>query len=148
MNVRFLLAVELLLVLIGGLSMQAYGASCAAARSVRINYWKDLNTGHPAAAADLKRQNEWAFRGECGSYDMYSYGDYDQSHHWHDSDWWVGHDRNWVQQHHPTWMAEGEHHDNGQVKNVYGQNSKNVHGQNQGHDQNQSHGQNQGHGQN
>jgi len=113
MRLRFLLVVELLFVLAGGLTMQAYGASCEQARRIRNVYWNDLNTGHPAAAADLRRQNEWAFRGTCGSYDMYGYGDYDRDHHWHDSDWWFGHDRGWVQQHHPTWFTQREHHDNG-----------------------------------
>ena len=123
MTLRFLLVVELLLVLAGGLTMQAYGASCAQAQRIRNTYWNDLNTGHPSAAADVKSQNEWAFRGTCGSYDMYSYGDYDHDRHWHDSDWWVGHDRGWVQQHHPNWMKQREHHDNG-----HGQDHKQGHG--------------------
>ena len=58
MTLRFLSVVELLLVLVGGLTMQAYGASCAEAQRIRNVYWNDLNTGHPAAAADLKSQNE------------------------------------------------------------------------------------------
>ena len=113
MRLRFLLVVELLFVLAGGLTMQAYGASCAQAQHIRNVYWNDLNTGHPGAAADLRSQNAWAFRGTCGSYDMRNYGDYDRDHHWHDSDWWVGHDRGWAQQHHPEWLTQREHHDNG-----------------------------------
>jgi len=108
---KFLLLVALLLVMTGGLTMQAYGASCREARRIRIVYWNDLNTGHPAAAADLKARNEWAFHGSCGPVDMYGYGDYDRDHHWHDSDWWMGHDRDWVQHHHPNWVTESEHHD-------------------------------------
>ena len=125
MIVRRLLVVELLLVLAGGFTMQAYGASCAEAQRIRNVYWKDLNTGHPSAAADLKSKNEWAFHGTCGSNEMSNYGDYDHDRHWHDSDWWVGHDRAWVQQHHPNWMKQREHHDNG-----HGQD----HNQGHGHD--------------
>ena len=113
MRLRFLLVVGLLFVLAGGLTMQAYGASCEQAWHIRKVYWNDLNTGHPGAAADLKRQNEWAFRGTCGSYEMNGYGDYDRDHHWHDSDWWFDHDRGWAQKHHPTWFTQREHHDNG-----------------------------------
>ena len=30
-------------------------------------YYRDRNTGHPAAAYDLLRQNQWAFRSGCAS---------------------------------------------------------------------------------
>jgi hypothetical protein len=42
MTLRFLLVVELLFVLAGGLTMQAYGASCAQAQRIRNVYWNDL----------------------------------------------------------------------------------------------------------
>ncbi|MGB8412455.1 MAG: hypothetical protein WCE23_06480 [Candidatus Binatus sp.] len=38
---------------------------CRAAQSVVENYYKDRNTGHPAAAADLLAQNQWAFHSGC-----------------------------------------------------------------------------------
>ena len=44
----------------------AGGASCARAQRIVNVYQRDRATGHPAAAADLRRQNEWAFRGGCG----------------------------------------------------------------------------------
>lgn len=49
-------------------SMGYAGArSCARARHFRIVYQQDRATGHPAAAADVLRNHEWAFRGGCGS---------------------------------------------------------------------------------
>lgn len=42
-----------------------YGGNCRAARSVLYNYRKDQATGHPAAAYDLLRQNQWAFHSGC-----------------------------------------------------------------------------------
>jgi hypothetical protein len=111
MRLRFFLVVELLLVLACGLTTQAYGASCREAQRIRGVYWQDMNSGHPSAANDVRRQNEWAFGGGCGANSMYGYGDYDRDHHWHDSDWWYGHDRDWVHKHHPTWVESSEHHD-------------------------------------
>jgi hypothetical protein len=43
------------------------GGSCAQARSIMSTYESDRYRGHPAAAADVLRQNEWAFRSGCGS---------------------------------------------------------------------------------
>jgi hypothetical protein len=43
------------------------GGGCGAARSVVNNYYRDRNTGHPAAAYDLLAQNRWAFRSGCTS---------------------------------------------------------------------------------
>jgi hypothetical protein len=157
MTGKFWLVAELLLLSIGGLTMQAcfegpapyapygYSSACADAQRVQNTYWRDRNTGHPAAAAELKSENEWAFRGPCsggyewplvsavpytayGPYGVYSYGDYDRDHHWHNSDWWVDHDRNWVQQHHPNWITPSKRHDS-----------------ERGHDHDQGHGQNYGH---
>lgn len=45
----------------------AGGSACRQAQSIMYNYYRDRNTGHPAAAADLLAQNQWAFRsGGCG----------------------------------------------------------------------------------
>lgn len=41
------------------------GGSCAQARKVMNVYQRDRYTGHPAAAADYLRQNQWAFRSGC-----------------------------------------------------------------------------------
>ncbi len=30
-------------------------------------------------------------------------GDYDDQHHWHDSNWWHSNNSGWVNQHHPEW---------------------------------------------
>jgi hypothetical protein len=38
---------------------------CRAAQSVVNNYYRDRNTGHPAAAADLLARNQWAFHSGC-----------------------------------------------------------------------------------
>ena len=43
------------------------GGSCAQARSIMSTYENDRYKGHPAAAADVLRQNQWAFRSGCGS---------------------------------------------------------------------------------
>ncbi len=43
------------------------GNPCRRAQSVVTNYYKDRNTGHPAAAYDLVRQNQWAFRSGCAT---------------------------------------------------------------------------------
>ena len=40
--------------------------SCRQAQSITYNYYRDRNTGHPAAAADLLARNQWAFRNGCG----------------------------------------------------------------------------------
>ncbi len=40
--------------------------SCRQAQSIQYNYYRDRNTGHPAAAADLLARNQWAFRNGCG----------------------------------------------------------------------------------
>lgn len=154
--VKFLLAAQLLVVLIGGFTMRAYGASCWEARHIRNVYWNDLNTGHPGAAADLKGQNEWAFRNSCGPMDMHGFGDWDRDHHWRDSDWWFAHDRNWIQSHHPNWIADRAHYDNGhdlgafhpepQVHNERPMRNEGpmhnegpVHNEGQGHDKNKGH---------
>src|SRR5208282_1486538 len=99
-----------LLALLLGFSPRANARSCAGAQGIQNIYWRDRNTGHPAAAAKVMSENEWAFRGACTS--GYSYGEYDRDRHWHNLHWWVDHDRNWVQQHHPNWITEREHHDN------------------------------------
>jgi len=43
------------------------GNGCANAQRVMNTYYRDRNTGHPAAAYDLLRQNQWAFRSGCAS---------------------------------------------------------------------------------
>jgi hypothetical protein len=35
-------------------------------------------------------------------------GDYDQSHAWHPSSWWLEHHPNWVRAHHPEWAKNGD----------------------------------------
>jgi hypothetical protein len=42
------------------------GGSCARARQIQTVYQQDRYRGHPAAAADVLRQNQWAFRSGCG----------------------------------------------------------------------------------
>jgi len=42
------------------------GGSCAKARQIQTVYQQDRYRGHPAAAADVLRQNQWAFRSGCG----------------------------------------------------------------------------------
>jgi hypothetical protein len=141
-------------------SSYGYG-SCAAAQRVPNTYWRDRNTAHPAAAADLMSQNEWAFHGPCSGgyewplvtavpytptapYGVYSYGDYDRDHHWRNSDWWVDHDKGWVQQHHPNWVAQPKHQDNDHGRGNQ-QASKRDHGKQQS-DNSGSHGKQQGSG--
>ena len=43
------------------------GNGCRKAQSVMNNYYKDRNTGHPAAAYDLLRQNQWALNSGCAT---------------------------------------------------------------------------------
>lgn len=43
------------------------GNGCGAAQRVVNNYYRDRNTGHPAAAYDLLAQNRWAFHSGCTS---------------------------------------------------------------------------------
>lgn len=105
MSRKVLLVVELLLVLIGGLAMQA----CFEEHTYR-------SAPYPPATS-------------YGPYGVYSYGDYDQDRHWHDSDWWVDNDRDWVQRHHPNWITARKHHDNDR-----GHDHDEGHGQNYGHD--------------
>jgi hypothetical protein len=52
----------------------AGGNSCRAAQSLVTNYWRDRNTGHPAAAASILRQNQWAFRSGCAGGSSYNSG--------------------------------------------------------------------------
>jgi hypothetical protein len=35
-----------------------------------------------------------------------AYGDYDESHNWHDRDWWIHNRHDWVEQHHREWLAQ------------------------------------------
>lgn len=44
----------------------AGGSSCARAQRIMNVYQRDRYTGHPAAAAELLRQNRWALSGGCG----------------------------------------------------------------------------------
>jgi len=50
---------------------QGYGAgygggqNCGKAQRIVNTYYRDRNTGHPAAANDVLRQNRWAFRSGC-----------------------------------------------------------------------------------
>ena len=44
-----------------------YGDPCRRAGSVMYNYQKDRATGHPAAAYDLLRQNQWALHSGCAA---------------------------------------------------------------------------------
>jgi hypothetical protein len=43
------------------------GNGCGGAERVMRTYQRDRATGHPAAAYDLLRQNQWAMRGGCAS---------------------------------------------------------------------------------
>jgi hypothetical protein len=57
------------------------GQGCGQAQHVMRTYQRDRATGHPAAAADVLRQNQWALRGGCagglGGYGGYrGYGNY------------------------------------------------------------------------
>jgi hypothetical protein len=47
---------------------------CRKAQSIVTNYYKDRNTGHPAAAADMLRKNQWAFRSGCAGGAPYNGG--------------------------------------------------------------------------
>jgi len=49
----------------GGVPGYAVGNGCGRAQSVMNQYYRDRNNGHPAAANDLLRQNQWAFRSGC-----------------------------------------------------------------------------------
>jgi hypothetical protein len=44
-----------------------YGRNCGVAQRVVNQYYRDRNNGHPAAAYDLLRQNQWAFHNGCGA---------------------------------------------------------------------------------
>ena len=44
----------------------AGAGACSRAQSVMNVYSRDRGTGHPAAAADVLAQNQWAFRSGCG----------------------------------------------------------------------------------
>ena len=52
----------------------AGGNGCRKAQSIVTNYYKDRNTGHPAAAADILRNNQWAFRSGCAGGSPYNSG--------------------------------------------------------------------------
>jgi hypothetical protein len=52
------------------------GRGCAQAQQVMRTYERDRATGHPAAAADLLRQNQWALRSGCGASAYGNYGGY------------------------------------------------------------------------
>jgi hypothetical protein len=51
----------------GGVPGYAVGNGCGRAQSVMNQYYRDRNYGHPAAANDLLRQNQWAFRSGCAA---------------------------------------------------------------------------------
>jgi hypothetical protein len=41
------------------------GGGCGRAQQIMNTYYRDRNTGHPAAAYDVLAQNRWAFRNGC-----------------------------------------------------------------------------------
>jgi hypothetical protein len=53
-----------------------YGGNgnCRRAQSIVNNYYRDRATGHPAAANDILRQNQWAFRSGCAGNAPYAGG--------------------------------------------------------------------------
>ena len=51
----------------GGYGGYGGGAGCGGAQRVMRTYARDRATGHPAAAADLLRQNQWAMHSGCGA---------------------------------------------------------------------------------
>ena len=71
MALRFLLVVESLLVLAGGLTMQVLWSLLVRKRSESGTCIGTISTpAIPPAAVDVKGQNEWAFSATYGSYDM------------------------------------------------------------------------------
>jgi len=48
-----------------GVARYGGGGACANAQRVVNTYYRDRNTGHPAAANDLLAQNPWAFHSGC-----------------------------------------------------------------------------------
>jgi len=50
------------------------GQGCGQAQHVMRTYQRDRATGHPAAAADVLRQNQWALRGGCAGGASYGGG--------------------------------------------------------------------------
>lgn len=52
------------------------GRNCAKAQRVINTYYRDRNTGHPAAAYDLLAQNRWAFNSGCGGAASYTAAPY------------------------------------------------------------------------
>src|ERR1017187_9471858 len=50
------------------------GQNCASAQRIMNTYYRDRNTGHRAAANDLLRQNQWAFRSGCAGGSPYAGG--------------------------------------------------------------------------
>ncbi|MGD0671228.1 MAG: hypothetical protein ABSB13_04075 [Candidatus Binatus sp.] len=49
-------------------------SGCGQAQSVVNNYYRDRNTGHPAAAAELLARNQWAFHSGCAGAAPYAGG--------------------------------------------------------------------------
>lgn len=50
---------------------------------------QEFMQSHPGVWGKLQNANRW--------------GDYDDSHEWHESDWWHEHNRSWMYAHHPEW---------------------------------------------
>jgi hypothetical protein len=50
------------------------GGGCGQAQHVMRTYQRDRATGHPAAAADVLRQNQWALRSGCAGQAYGNYG--------------------------------------------------------------------------
>ena len=50
------------------------GQNCARAQRIINDYYRDRNTGHPAAASDLLARNQWAFHSGCGGAAPYAGG--------------------------------------------------------------------------
>ena len=56
----------------GGYGGGGGGQGCNRAERIMRTYQRDRATGHPAAAADLLRQNQWAFRSGCAGATPYA----------------------------------------------------------------------------
>lgn len=90
MRSKLLLTLKSLFVLLGILALQA----CFEERPYAVQ------PGYVAPA-----YGGYVWPGYAYGPPAYTYGDYDEHHHWHDRDWWVDNRRDWVQHHHPDWAA-------------------------------------------
>jgi hypothetical protein len=104
MKLRKFISVLTLTLLVGGGAIGLQGCFEAGPPAYGYGYGGPAYTG-PAYSGPAYYPAHPVYSGPTAVY-----GDWDERHVWHNSDWWVANRRPWVQQHHSEWLAHNTVH--------------------------------------